>query len=41
MDRTLTGTTHPVKSGSGSDSNKGILHTPQISRTGALSSDAV
>ena len=41
MDGTLTCTTTLGLSGSGSNGNEGVLHTPQISRTGASSSDAV
>ena len=37
----LTGTTTLSQSGPGSNVNEGVLHTPQISRTGALPSDAV
>ena len=41
MDGTLTGTTTPDQSGSGSNGNDRVLHTSQISRTGASQSDAL
>ena len=37
----LIGTTIPVNSAPGSNGNEGVLHIPQISRTGASPSDAV
>ena len=37
----LTGSTTPSLSGSGSNNNKGVIHTLPISRTGAPKSDAV
>ena len=41
IDKTLTGTTILGQSGPGSNGNERLLHTPQISRTGASSSDNV
>ena len=41
MDGILTGITTPGRSGSESNSNEGVLHTPQISRTRASPADAV
>ena len=41
MDRTVTGTTIPRKSGSGSNSNEGEILTSQISRTEVSALDAV
>ena len=40
-DKTLTGTTPFGQSGPGSNINEGTLHTPQISRIGALLIDVV
>ena len=37
----LTGTTNPDQSGPGSNWNEGVLYSPQISRIGVSSSDAV
>ena len=37
IDGILTGTTSPGLSGTGSNSNEGVLHIPQISRTRASS----
>ena len=37
----LTGTTTLGQSGSGSNDNEGVLHTPQISRIGTSPSDTV
>ena len=39
--RTLTGTTSPGQSRPGCNGNEEVLYTPQSSRTGASSSDAV
>ena len=41
IDGTLTGTTTLGYCGPGSNGNEGVLNTTQISRTGALPSDAV
>ena len=41
MDEILTGTTKFSQSGPGSNGNERILHTPQISKTGASLSDKV
>ena len=41
MDGTLTDTTTLDQSRPGSNGNVRVLHTPQISRTGALQSDVV
>ena len=41
IDETLTGTTTPSQSGLGSNGNEGVLHTPQIIKTGASPSDVV
>ena len=41
IDRTLSGATTPNKSGSGSNSNEGVLHIPPNSKTGALSSNGL
>ena len=40
IDGTLTGITTPSQSGSGINSNEGVLHIWQISRTGSSSPDA-
>ena len=37
----LTGTITPDQSGPGSNGNEGVLHTPQIPRTGTLPTNAV
>ena len=39
IDRTLSGTTTPGQSGPESNSKEKVLHIPQSSRAGALSSD--
>ena len=41
MDRTLKGTTPPGQSEPWSSGNEKVLHTPQISRTGASQSNAI
>ena len=41
IDRTLTDTTTPSQNEPGSNDNEGVLHTFQISRTGASPSGAV
>ena len=41
IDRTLSGTTIPDQSGSGSDSNEEVLYISQSSITGALLSDCL
>ena len=41
MDGTLTGTTTLGQSGSESNGNEGVLHTPYISRIGDSPYDAV
>ena len=41
IDRTLSGTTDPGQSGPGSNSNKGVLYIPQISKAGASLSDCL
>ena len=41
IDETLTGTTNPGKSWSGSNANEGVLHLPQSSRTRASPSDGL
>ena len=41
IDRTLSGVTIPVQSGPGSNGNAGVLHIPQSSRTGFLSSGSL
>ena len=41
MDGTLTDTSSPDQSGHGNNVNEGVLHTLQISTTGASSSDSI
>ena len=41
IDESLTGTTTPSQSEPRSNSDKGVLNSPQSSRTGASSPDAV
>ena len=41
MDGILIGTTNPCQSRAGSNGNEEVLHTPQISRTGASQLSAV
>ena len=41
IDKTLTDATTPGQNGPGSNTNQGVLHIPQITKTGATSLDSL